>query len=94
MHPQHHLVGVPIGEEIHRRRHGKGHDHAGLAAEEKADGEEQAGHRRQKQAGAHRIHGPQFSLLEAICMPHMMVILNSDDKTATLSPAARRAFAE
>lgn len=33
-------------------------------------------------------------MIEAIGTPHMMVIMSPDDKTATVSPAARRALAE
>ena len=33
-------------------------------------------------------------MIQAICTPHMMVIMSPDNKTATVSPPARRALAE
>ncbi len=37
VHREHHLVGVPIGEEVHRPGNEEGDDHAGLAADQEPD---------------------------------------------------------
>ncbi len=37
VHGEHHLVGVPIGEEVHRSGNKEGGDHARLAADQEPD---------------------------------------------------------
>ena len=48
LHRQHHLVGVPVGEEIGAERHAERDDHAAGAADEIADRHEQRGQRRKQ----------------------------------------------
>src|SRR5262249_33458936 len=78
IHGKHHLVGVPVGEKVHRRGNDEGNDHAHLAADKITDPHEQGGHRG-KQHGCtkitHRTHSnsagkasPRFTvnMLEAL----------------------------
>ena len=56
VHGQHHLVGVPVGEEVHRHGHGERDHHAGAAADQPAHAEEQPGQGRQQKSRSNRVH--------------------------------------
>ena len=56
VHRQHHLVRVPIGEQVHRRGHDERHDHASLAGDQKADPHEQGGQHCEQDGGAQIAH--------------------------------------
>ena len=56
-HAQHHLVAVPVGEQVHAQGHHQRQYKAGLAAQEVADDQEEAGQRRQEKGRAKVVHG-------------------------------------
>ncbi len=56
VHFQHDLVGIPVAEEVHGRGHEKGEDHAGLAADGAAHGDQQQGEAGQQEGGFKSIH--------------------------------------
>jgi chloramphenicol 3-O-phosphotransferase len=56
IHGKHHLVGVPIGEQVHRRRDEKRDDHAGLATDQITDAHEERGHRGKQHGCAEITH--------------------------------------
>ena len=96
MHAQHHLVGVPVSEDIHARSHQEGNEHALLAAKQIAYRKKQAHQGRHQQTGAHGIHAANSSLPNDLADPHMMA-MTMNHKTMSdrpLSPEARRALAE
>jgi len=49
IHAQHHLVGLPQAEHVHRQCDEKGDDHAGLPADYRAHGHEDARQRGEQQ---------------------------------------------
>ena len=57
IHGQHHAVGIPIGEEVHRQGDEEGDDHALAPGDEIADGDEDPGEGCEKQHGADVGHG-------------------------------------
>jgi hypothetical protein len=56
-HAQHHLVAVPVGEQVHAQGNHQRQYEAGLAAQEVADDQEERGQRRQEQGRAKVVHG-------------------------------------
>ena len=52
VHREHDLVGVPVADQVADKGHGKGDRHAGRAANEIADADEQGRQRRQEHEGA------------------------------------------
>jgi len=52
IHGQHHAVGIPIGEEVHRQGEEESDDHALAPGDEIADDEEDPGEGCEKQHGA------------------------------------------
>ena len=60
VHGQHHPVGVPIGEQVHRRGDEKGDNHAGLAANQITDAHEERGHGGKQDGRAEITHGTQL----------------------------------
>ena len=54
--PQDDLVGIPIGEAIHRDGNQKSDDHSAFAADQEATEKEDAGHPCDQYAGAEHIH--------------------------------------
>ena len=96
MHPQNHLVGVPVGKHIHAGSNDKGDQHALLAPEQIAHRQKQAHQCRHQQPGARGIHRQNSSLPIRSRPSHMMAscgdgkIMNDGKLTA----AARRALAE
>ena len=64
VHVQHHLVGIPVAEQIHARGYDKGDHHAAGSADEKTDAHEQGGHKGKQHSGAHHIHGISPPALE------------------------------
>ena len=56
VHAQHHVGRAPKGESVHGQGGGEGHGHAGLAGEHEAHGQEQGGHRREKQSRSEDAH--------------------------------------
>jgi hypothetical protein len=63
VHPQHQLVRVPIGEQVHAQRQGQGDHHPALAAQQVADGEKEPGHGGEQQRGPGVGHGLGLGLV-------------------------------
>ena len=57
IHPQQHLVGIPIGEQVQPGRDHKRDHHAAFAADHGAHHQEQAHHQAHQQAGLEGVHG-------------------------------------
>src|SRR5262245_773672 len=60
IHGEHHLVGVPIGEQVHHRGDEKGNNHAGLAAHQITDAHEEGGHGGKQDGRAEIAHRTQL----------------------------------
>jgi hypothetical protein len=56
IHAQHHLVGVPIGENVHADGDDEGDQHAAFTAHEKAKPHEQGRHARHQNSGLEQVH--------------------------------------
>ncbi|MNL35003.1 hypothetical protein D3C87_1570070 [compost metagenome] len=56
VHAQHHLVRVPIGEEVHACGHDEGDHHAAPSANGEAYRHEQGGHDCKQHGGADKVH--------------------------------------
>jgi hypothetical protein len=77
MHGKHHLVGVPVGEQIGRHRDEERDDHSALAPDDIADRQEQPGERRQQQRRSHVVHRPSLvASLQRHIAPAYMICAN------------------
>jgi hypothetical protein len=56
VHRQHDLVGVPVGEQVHRRGQAQRDQHAGRPADHIADADEEGGQGRQQDVGLGPVH--------------------------------------
>ena len=56
VHPEHHLVRVPVGEGVGAEREEEGDHHAAGAADEIAHAHEQRGHRREQEHRPEEVH--------------------------------------
>ena len=56
VHPQHHLVRVPVGEEVHAGGEDQREHHAAGAADQVADAHEDRRQRGEEHGGAHEVH--------------------------------------
>jgi hypothetical protein len=57
VHAQHHLVGVPVAEQVHRGSDHQRDQHAAFAADQIADAHEERRHEGQQHRGADEVHG-------------------------------------